>query len=82
MMDQLVPIVSNIVKYPWFWFRKILVSIDGTGFYLAALISFFIITMIILPLRGGGISGGIGSDIASAIKYSHSSNNSKKGKGD
>lgn len=80
MMDQLVPIVSNIVKYPWFWFRKILVSIDGSGFYLAALIVFFIITIIILPLRGGGISGGIGSDIASVIK--HSSNNSKKGKGD
>lgn len=63
-----VQFAATAFKACWDWFHSIM---DATGmipYYLAALVMFFMVQLLLIPLRGGRIS--IGSDIAGIIRAS------------
>lgn len=67
-----VQYISNAFTYAWNIFRNIFDSLGAVSYYLAALVVFLFVQVVLLPLRGGRMFS-FGSDIAGVIRRSENS---------
>lgn len=71
-MQLVIMFVSNAFSACWDWLRQIFDATGAIPYYLAGLVFFFFVQMVLLPLRGGRMFS-LGSDIAGIMRHSESS---------